>query len=679
MHRPNPQRTRSFAALSQRLQHAVGRKSWRQSFAIHFAPAAKPQVTGQLKAAITEVDITPFPGVPKGGYSAMSQTAVGYRGRLRARVFYIRPARGESFCLLQADLHAGSALIRNRVAELVALHTDINPGNIMLTCTHTHSGPGQLLESDFYNRFASHKPGLDWDLFQETSQRIADAVIRAWREQRPAKIASGALEVTGLTRNRSLVPYLNNRDEQGDLLDPQLKYQAVNPWLHLVRFDLLGDDGNYHPAGAFSNFSIHGTCVPASSDVFSADTWGYVSAGLENWVRQTYQPPWKPIHGPSQGTHGDIAPDVTDKDIGVPEARRIGTAIAKHACTLFQGLDEQLQEDIRVRSGLRMVDFFMQSSVDDIKIASHPMIGTALTAGAFEHSTPLLYHLPLFKHGMGSARIFSQDSEHGRKRKVAGDLQKLFLPKQAFPHKILFQVAQLGELVLVGVPFEVSVKAGQEIAAGVGTALREAGQACSAGSSPRVCVASLTNGYTGYTTTAAEYEKQYYEGGHTLYGPQSNQFIARHCQRLMADTLVEDHLCDIPEVWEYSLQCREYQGRSRAGVIPLSEPRWQGRPVLVDDPREPCVAAEFSWQTPRQLPWHDRMISVETRDVRGNWQPLRSADGVAVDDLGTDIEVRYQGERFRVLGYLGRLRGEFRFVLWYGQRPVSVSEAFALL
>ena len=609
------------------------------------SPLAKP-AADQLYAGVAEVDITPLPGVPKGGYSAMSRTGVGFRTRLKSRVFYIRPAQGESICILQADLHAGSAIIRNKVAELVAAKTDLIAANLCLTCTHTHSGPGQLLESNFYNRFASHKPGFDVTLFEEISQRIAGAVIQAYEQAKPAKMASGVTEIYGLTRNRSIPPYLNNANVYGNARDQDLKYQAINPRFHLLRIDLLADDGRYYPAGAFSNFSIHGTCIPANSDVFAADSWAYIARGLARWIEQAYHTPWQVIHGPSQGTHGDIAPDVQDKSIGFPEAKRIGEAVAEKAKQLYQELDDAMEENLLVRNGLRLVDLYREPTIADITIASHPMIGTALTAGAYEHSTPVVYHLPLFKHGMGSARLFSADPEQGRKRKVGGNLQKLLLPKQDFPHEILLQTLQVGNFVLVGVPFEVTVEAGREIEHLVKQALGER--------QGQVCVASLCNGYTGYTTTAAEYEKQYYEGGHTLYGPNSNRFIAEHCKQLMTDTLVRGSVADIPTEWHYQMQCHDYM--AQPGIRPSgAELAWQSRPRWVaatsgKPGSESYWCAHFTGPAPEDLAWHHPIVVLETSDS-GVWQPLLDHLGSPVDDNGEDIEIRYQKGRYEVRCY----------------------------
>ncbi|MCG8670761.1 MAG: neutral/alkaline non-lysosomal ceramidase N-terminal domain-containing protein [Pseudomonadales bacterium] len=643
---------------------------YREAFDIHFSKPQKHHANDLQLAGVAEVDITPPPGVPKGGYAAMSQTSVGFRARIKSRVFYIRPKKGKSVCILQADLHAGSAIIRNRVAELVAPHTDLDPANICLTCTHTHSGPGQLLESNFYNKFASHKPGLDKQLFEFVSRQIANAVIEAYENTRPANISSGTIDVTGLTRNRSLAPYLNNRGAHGaeiSDLDPELKYKAVNPTLYMLRIDLKGDDDQFYPAGVFSNFSIHGTCLPATNDVFSADSWAYISKELEDWLETTYHTPWKPIHGPSQGTHGDIAPDVKDKNIGVPEAARIGKAIAKKAMELFSQLDNQGESDLVVQNGLRVVDFYTEPEIDNVRIAERPVVGTALTAGAFEHSTPVLYHLPFFKHGMGSARFFFPDKEQGHKRKIGGNLQSLVLPKNEFPHEIIFQTLRVGQFVLVGVPFEVSVTAGREIAAAVKHHLAADHQ---------VCVASLTNGYTGYTTTAAEYEKQYYEGGHTLYGPNTNQFIAKHCGRLMAETLEQDEVSNLPDTWHYDMLCADYMVKPK----PLSSGSFErlSDPEFVQDKHESYWAFRCCGPLISEVNWQKPLLKLETKQ-NGHWAEYDN-------DSGYDLEVRLLNEKdgdthyeFRYYGQpAGSPNASYRFVVWHNGTCAMTSAGFGL-
>ncbi|MDO9173217.1 MAG: hypothetical protein Q7V62_00345, partial [Actinomycetota bacterium] len=78
-----------------------------------------------LEAGVAIRDITPAIGLPKFGYSTLAHDADGFRTRLRARAFCLKPAHGLPIAIVQADLGASSLLLHHRVAELVAATTDL--------------------------------------------------------------------------------------------------------------------------------------------------------------------------------------------------------------------------------------------------------------------------------------------------------------------------------------------------------------------------------------------------------------------------------------------------------------------------------------------------------------------------------------------------------------------------
>ena len=102
-------------------------------------------------------------------------------------------------------------------------------------------------------------------------------------------------------------------------------------------------------------------------------------------------------------------------------------------------------------------------------------------------------------------------------------LQPLVLPRREFPQVIPIQVLRIGAHTIVGLPFEVTIEAGRRIAA-----------AATANPDEHVIVSSVANEYTGYVTTPEEYARQYYEGGHTIFGPNTLAFLAAHAARLAA-------------------------------------------------------------------------------------------------------------------------------------------------
>ena len=79
---------------------------------------------------------------------------------------------------------------------------------------------------------------------------------------------------------------------------------------------------------------------------------------------------------------------------------------------------------------------------------------------------------------------------------------------------------RIADALLVGLPFEITVESGRRMARAVHAELGDA--------SPidDVVICSLVNEYWGYVATEEEYGRQFYEGGHTLYGPATQAFLA---------------------------------------------------------------------------------------------------------------------------------------------------------
>ena len=301
---------------------------------------------------------------------------------------------------MQCDLLGGSAVVQRLVARAVAGRTDVPAAGVAIGATHTHGGPGQFLGTDFYNRFASNKPGFDAGWAQDLATRIADGVVEAVEQRRPARLAWGRAEVWGLTRNRSLPSYVRN-----DGADPrrgaQRTYVSVNPDLHLLRVDADAADGGHEPLAAVAVFSVHGTGVPMRSPTYNADLWAYVTDEIGHRVERTHGR--RPVVGAVEGTHADVAPALHPGTAGHLEARRVGRAIGARAAELYASLDGQLRGDgVRVACGLREVDLERSPSIGGVTLPRRPAVGAALVAGAFENETPVIHRVPPFRPGRPS-------------------------------------------------------------------------------------------------------------------------------------------------------------------------------------------------------------------------------------------------------------------------------------
>src|SRR5690606_2129672 len=187
--------------------------------------------------------------------------------------------------------------------------------------------------TDFYNHHASNKAGFDPAWTQFLVERISAAVIEAHDTRGPARVAVGSTEVWGLTRNRSHDPHVQNTTVTDKRRDPQRKWVAVNPLLHLLRVDRVTESGATAPLAAAAVFSIHGTGVPQRAHEYNADVWAYLTGELGDRVERTHGV--RPVVGAMEGTHADVAPALHPGQAGHPEARRIGRGIGAEAAELY--------------------------------------------------------------------------------------------------------------------------------------------------------------------------------------------------------------------------------------------------------------------------------------------------------------------------------------------------------
>ena len=591
------------------------------------APAGRPVEVGRLLAGAVEVDITPPPGLPKAGYSRNAHTGTGFRSRLRARVLHLRSGTG-SLALVQCDLLGGSAVLHRLVARAVAERTDVPAAGVSIGATHTHGGPGQFLGTDFYNRFASNKPGFDAAWAQQLAERIAGGVVAAVDQRRPARLAWGTAEVWGLTRNRSLPSYVRN-----DGADPrrgrQRTYVSVNPDLHLLRVDAEADDGGTEPLAAMAVFSVHGTGVPMHSPTYNADLWAYVTAEVAHRVERTHGR--RPVVGAVEGTHADVAPALHPGTAGHLEARRLGRAIGERAAELYASLDVDLRADVELGCGMREVDLAGDPSIDGVTLPRRPAVGAALVAGAYENVTPVIHRVPPFRPGVPRRRA---DRPQGGKRVLGGPFQRLILPLSGFPRVLPVQVVRVGDAAVVGLPFELTVETGRRIAAAVSAQTGGSGV-------ERVVVSSVANEYAGYCTTPEEYGEQRYEGGHTLYGPATQPFLAAHTGRLAGEVVQDGLVDDLLRDRAFDLHHRRYLPASGGRDI---ERTVAGPATFTDATATTDPMWEQVWWdvAPGGLRWNAPLVRVEMADGHDDWRPA-IAHGRPVDDRSGDLEVVHLG------------------------------------
>ncbi len=605
----------------------------RARFTVDPARPGALEAVPDLLAGAAEVDITPPPGLPKAGYSANAHDGAGFRTRLRARVLHLRSGTS-SIAWVACDLLGGSQVVQHLVANAIAERTDIPLAGLMIGATHTHAGPGQFLGSDFYNRFASNRSGFDPAWTDFLVGRITDAVITAHDTRRPAKLAVGSTEVWGWTRNRSLDPHVHNETVTDTRQDPQRKWVAINPVLNLVRVD---DRSTGEPLSAMLTFSVHGTGISMKAKEYNADLWAYLVGQLSHWIEEDTST--RAVVGAVEGTHADVAPAIRPGRAGHVEAERVGRGIGDEAYALWARLGSELRDDVTIGAGLREIDLQTSRTIDGIELPRRPAVGAALVAGAHENLTPVVWRIPPFRPG--TPHPHRHTNPQGAKWVIGSRwLQPIVLPLASFPRVLPLQVLRIADVAVVGLPFEITTETGRRLAAAAAAGLGE--------SDVRAVVSSVANEYIGYIATAEEYERQFYEGGHTLYGPKSQAFLAAHCSQFVASVVASAapvHEALPSRSWD--LKIRRYLPRPTGS---------RTRRVVVDPPRfhDPTATEDGYWEMswhdvpPGDLAWHEPMVRLDRLDVGSavadgsDWSPATSR-GFRSDDQGWDIEVRHEG------------------------------------
>jgi len=402
----------------------------------------------------------------------------------------------------------------------------------------------------------------------------------------------------------------------------------------MVRIDGLTENNQYEPMAAFASFSIHGTALPEKETLFNADVWAYIHKDWEQFVSTTYHPS-QPVHVSAfEGTHGDVAPASRFGMLGYIEAKRIGQGIAKKTTELYQQLDSQLTSQVNIQTAIRHINIREANSIDGNEICDEASLGTPLAAAPLEHTSPVIGYLPFFKQG--SRRWGDEEDNCQRRKRILGSslLQPLLEPKDSFPDYILFQLVKINDLVMVPMPFEFTTEAGYRLENTVRNSFDKASNPIN-----HVMVSSLAGGYTGYVTTPEEYGRQYYEGGHTIYGKDTLPYLSAHTGKLADDMLShQNNIVELPEKWDYKFYITRFipEPAEASGIR-----RVTASPVYTHASINVEGYWQFNWAdvNASKIEAHRPLMSIETRIKGGNWESLEM-EGLAVNDTGYDMALR---------------------------------------
>lgn len=421
-----------------------------------------------LTAGVSCLDITPPLGTRMRGYFD-ERTASSVHDPLHVRSFALEDA-GAALAIAVCDVIGISRLYLDQAKARIAETTGLQPEQVMIACTHTHTGPE-----------TGDDPYTDW-----LWGRIADGVRIAWQAREPAEVGWASATEDRLVFNRryrmadgsvQTNPGVGNPDvvEPAGPIDPEVGVLALHR-----------PDGR--TLGLLGNYSLHYVGIPDDFTSFSADYFGFFSTMVQRLRGESF------VAALSNGASGDI----NNVDV-------LGRSVRRN---------DRYQHCERAGAIIAANAFYAWNEAEFVGQAP---IGSALAEITLEPRPPAT------QEDLAKAREIED-------RLAAG--QQVLMGERSFQRRVrrfeaepptaratVVQAFRIGDLALVGAPGEFFVELGLEIK-------RRSPFA-------QTMVLELANDSVGYIPTRRAFDEGAYEPNSSPYEPGFGELIVETAVRLL--------------------------------------------------------------------------------------------------------------------------------------------------
>jgi hypothetical protein len=315
---------------------------WLRLFALLLAGSVGNARADELCAGAAAVAINPAEGTPLAGYYA-PRGAKAVHDNLYSKALVLEQG-GTRVALVVCDL---ISLPRRTVVEarrLIERETSIPRGHIMISATHTHTGPVVARESS-----RDDLDGGSSDLGRRYTEALPELIARSVREAHkrlaPSHIMAVLTEETNLSFNRRFFMRDQTVGWNPRKLDPAILKPAgpIDPEVGVLSFSTPSGK----PVATYINFAMHPDTV--GGEAISADYPGVLSRLLAD-----YRGP-EMITLFANGCCGNLNHRNIhwgDSQKGPQEAQRIGTVLAGDVCKASPLLKALPANGLNVKSEL---------------------------------------------------------------------------------------------------------------------------------------------------------------------------------------------------------------------------------------------------------------------------------------------------------------------------------------
>jgi hypothetical protein len=269
-------------------------------------------VTARFRAAASVIDVTPPSGFPLGGYILRTGVSEGILDPITARLLFSASGK-DTLLFITLDWVNIDGRWARGLKEAVEERTGIGSERIVVTATHTHSGP-EVLDS----------PGKGEDqrsaYFSDVSERIVEAAGGLADRARDVTPLFGTTRVTGIGAHRN---------------DPKL---PVDDELSCLTF--VGTDGA--DVCRLIVYGCHPTLLGPENLLFSAD---WVGRGLAEVDRR-----WGGTSVFMNGAAGDVSTRFVRKARGAYELQKYAAIFSDAAGRARDGASPLVEAGIGLKT-----------------------------------------------------------------------------------------------------------------------------------------------------------------------------------------------------------------------------------------------------------------------------------------------------------------------------------------
>lgn len=481
----------------------------------------------------------PAIGLGMQGMADKQQRTTGVESQLYAKAFIIAdPNSLKRVAIASADLWSCTQIVKIEVVRRLQRIYDqdlYQIDNLLISGTHTHSGPGGYSHYYLYNHSLggpNKMGGFDRHNFECIVSGIVSAIQQAHSQLAPGKIYVNHGPIEDCGRQRSRAAYLQNPEAERNQYSGDTDHEML-----LLKFvHLIGKTEK--PIGLLNWYAIHPTDRGQYNTLVTGDNKGYAAELFDRNFRDPI------VAAFANSNCGDVSGNVAYGSIptGVDDIERMqkhGQQQYQQAQFLFDRAVEALHGSIDYRH--TFID------MSHIEIANQPgkrtwpaALGLSFAAGSSEDSDPPFQ----FREGITVQSItraesailaasgiiaaiempgaelpghldskLTHDFIDGHAPKPIAFAPGLANPETDYypitPKELPIQILKIGNLTLAGIPGEITTMAGRRLRTAIQAELGV----------DYLALATYANAFSQYITTFEEYQAQHYEGASTLFGP----------------------------------------------------------------------------------------------------------------------------------------------------------------